>query len=189
MNEKVPVGRLEGMLAHVASQTPAKPKRSQWVRQYLVPTLTAAALVLTAWIAFGPSINRGVNPTELDPAQKQVASTDPVAIQAWAIRATGMDVPRISLASLGGLKGAHCGDGYVCWDFKIDGETYHIAVRDDDTMLKGLSMQTVGGDDYYVGDGVGWKCSGYSFYVVGGNETVRWKVAETACREVRSARY
>lgn len=189
MNEKVPVDRLEGMLSHVASQQPVKPSFNLWVRRFAVPTLTAAALILTAWIAFGPSINRGFTQTELDPKQTTVVSNDPVAIQAWAIQATGMDVPRLTLSSMGGLQGAHCGDGYVCWDFKIEGELYHIAVREDDSMLKNLTMKTVGGDDYYVGSGIGWKCSGYSFYVVGGTETGRWKVAETACREVRSARY
>jgi hypothetical protein len=179
MSEPFPEKKLEKILSGVADP---EPTGWRWQR-FAVPGMAAAAVIAFALFAIGQQ--NPLNSTKS--TEIRYALNDPVQLATQVTQRAGFTPPALTLAGLGSLEGAHCDDGYACFDYMVDGEIYHITMRLDQMLLQSCTEKiSKNGIDYSVGRGIGW-CDGTITYMVEGpREETRWRVAEAAAHEAAS---
>ena len=176
MTEPVPEHKLRKILRSIVA--PASGQGFS-LKRLMLPVGVAAALAALAWAAFGPS-------STIDPSVEQtLVVSNSTEAAAFAAKRAGFDVPPITLAGLKAtLEGTHCKDGFACFDFRVDGVLYHVTMQTSPAGLDDGTVKRHEGRDFQIcPKGVRWECNEVNFMVMGGNEEMRWKIAETAARE------
>ncbi len=174
-SEEAPIGALEGALQRTvfgASETKAPRTRRIWAW----PVAAAAAAAILFFLFRGPTISSG----EIG----SLATADAVAAARWAKDRVGIASPAVSLAGMGRLELVHCGRGWACFDYVVDGQRFHLYVTPAKGDWAGCEEREVGGRRYYVGDDVGWTAGTLAFRVKGGTEELRLRIAEQAANEI-----
>ena len=168
MREPVPFGRLQRILREIVGRS------ASWSgRQLAVFGSVAAAVLLLALFAWqnGPLGGRS------DGEVRHFASVER-AVQ-WATPVSGLDLPTFDLGEVAEFDGVHCGKEWACFDYIVDGETVHvyIQVRSEKGECK---IFDIGSVRYYVSDEIAFDHDGLTIQVSGGDEGVRWQVAQAA---------
>lgn len=174
LQEPVPQAQLVRNLATITGPV-RKPARWHWA---IAPL--AGAVMAFAW--FGLTHD----PYRLDsgPTNKTYATSDAAAAHDWLAQNTKLEVPPVSLAGLGSMKQASHGPDWACYDFMVEGEVYQVYVKPCTTAFAGAKVVHRDGMPFFDCKGVGFRYRNLAFYVKGGKESMRWKIAEQAALEL-----
>jgi hypothetical protein len=192
LQERPPMDRLAAGLKQVTQQAP--PRRVSWNAVRGFGLAAAACLALAAVFIFqnqasAPQPPVAVAEEAFDPsptpalAQVQVRSAAQAA--AFLREESGLKVPTVSLAGMASPEGAAYGKGWCCYDFKVDGQVVHIYIRPKDGSLGGKPAFDHKGMPMFRQGGIGWNCSGWTYFVSGAPDDVLRKVAGAVCDETR----
>lgn len=167
LSEDVPIDRLVAFLPSTESR-----KRKSWLPRLswamgLAATAVAAVLIV-------PQIIGKSN------ASTDLYTSDPIAATSWAKRKLNMDIPVMDLGQDAKLFYVHEGKDRCCFDYEVDGETYHVNVRRDNrgVPLEGRSVRLKTGVDAGVSRGVRWRERQYEFFIVGPDSDVSLDLAD-----------
>ncbi|MCH7903724.1 MAG: hypothetical protein IH944_04060 [Armatimonadetes bacterium] len=168
MREPVPFSRLRRILREIVGRS------ASWSgRQIAVFGSVAAAVLVLALFAWqnGPLGGRS------DGDVRRFASVE-LAVQ-WATPVSGLDLPTFELGEVADFEGVHCGKEWACFDYIVDGETVHVYVRvkSDKGVCTIFDRNNV---LYYVSDEIEFDHEDLTIQVSGGDEAVRWQVAQAA---------
>ncbi|MDQ2987248.1 MAG: hypothetical protein M3R13_11130 [Armatimonadota bacterium] len=171
--EDVPVERLEASLGAIASETG---KRSSRLFAF---AMTAVIAVAVAWLGFRALTfdPMGLNKT---PTIEQIAVESPESAMRWVRKKIPLNAPSIDLAEDARIVGARYGDGWACYDYEAGGESYYLYMsRATDPVKKG-EPDNLDGTTVYRGKGIGWISDNVAYYIRGGEDQTRDRLAKRA---------
>lgn len=138
------------------------PARRAWPA--LLPWAVAAVAVLVAALALFPR----QDPMRFDTSPMVAGKSDLEYGKTleWLRAKSGIAVPNLDFGADGCFRGGMYGEGWACLYFSQGGIPYQLFVREDAPQLeKGRSTRLACGVDAYVGQGVGWRSGGLSYYL------------------------
>lgn len=164
--ESVPLERLNQLVPETLAPARARPR--------FFPRLAigfAAAAVLA--IAFFRFVGQGTSALP-----KDLITDDPVAAAQWASTRLAMNVPPIDLGSDAPIFYAHGYGDRCCFDYKLDGKTYHVNIERRSGAVKvGREVKLSSGDTAFVDRGVRWVQGRYEMFIVGPETSVSLDLA------------
>lgn len=178
LREPVPHKRLRAILRAIVGTAGISR-----VRRYALIATTAVAATAVAFVSFVALNQPGPN----DDVREHFSSVGEA--QAWASERSGLEIPNLELASLGGLESVHSAESYACFDYMLDGKRLHVFCSDRPIEKSRCIAQESDAGTLYIDradKSVKFEGQGdltLAFY--GCEEDVRIKAAETACRQVR----
>jgi hypothetical protein len=180
LNQGVPSRRLEDALVRATTE----PRRS-WLRAALLPAFGAAILLVAYW-GWSTAI---YDPMRLNttPIVATLRTSSPAEAARWAGQALGFEPPALSLGGKANLVSAQRGQSWGCFDYVMNGQRFYLYFCCDDAPFEGAKTESWRGENVYLGKGVGWKRGGMVFYLKGGDEASRRRLAEAALSEMRPA--
>ena len=167
MREQVPFGRLQRILREIVGRTSWSGRRAA------VSGSVAAAVLVLAFFAWknGPLGGEGAGDV------KHFASVEG-AVQ-YATPVSGLDLPTFELGEVAEFEGVHCGKEWACFDYIVDGKSVHVYIQIKSE--KGdCRIFDRDGFRYYVSDAIEFDHQGLTIQVSGGDEGLRWQVAQAA---------
>lgn len=178
--EPCPLMKLEGHLSRVAAGPKRMAPRARFLR-FGMAGLAAAAVAFVAFFL-----------TAKDPIQIHASETlasraihAPAEAREWVRETNGLSLPPVELAGKGELKNVSCGVDWACYDFTVDGQPYSLIFSRDKQCFSGAKKVEKDGRTYFVGHGIGWQCSTYSYYLKGGSsDDQRWRVANSVVKDI-----
>jgi hypothetical protein len=177
--EPVPSARLRRSLSRSVGSRPSR----RWA--FPASLAAAACCAAAAWIALSPSQDQPAFSAASSPMVAQVAARSPVEAQGFLSERCGMAMPKVTLAGYGRLEGATAGRDWGCYDFQVQDRKVHIYVRRDDGRLSGRPSLVHNGMPMFEREGVGWNCSGWTYYVIGAPMPILREIAGRVCDETR----
>lgn len=192
LQERPPMDRLTAGLKQITQDSP--PKRIGWrsVRGIGLAAAACAAIAGAFLIQSRPVsapqeanvVAEAYNPAPT-PALAQVQVRSASQLAAFLREESGMNVPAVTLAGMASPEGAAYGKGWCCYDFKVDGRVVHIYIRPKDSAMGGRPAFDHKGMPMYRQGGIGWNCSGWTYFVSGAPDDVLRKIAGAVCDETR----
>lgn len=181
LKDPIPTESLEARLRAVTGQGQSKQRLLAWS----LGSAAACACIFATVLFFQP---QPVAPAFASSPELTVKEThNPYEAASWASQKSGINVPVITLAGVRNeFERARCGSCWVAFDYLVDGEMYTIFAKKSWHSFDRINKTEMrNGREFYMGsDGIGWYChAGMSYYVVGGDEAGRWRVALAACQE------
>lgn len=158
----VPLASLERGLKSIAMRPRTAIGRRAWGGAL---ALSAVAMMAALYVWLVPQPIEDTN----------FATNSPAEASRWVASKTGMAATPYSIAG-GKLIMAEAGNGWGCFCWSVDGEIIHVALRQDDAQIQGLTRQVRNGKEIFVGKAIGFRSGGLTYYVHGGSEKTRWKV-------------
>ena len=155
--EEVPIDRLAALLP----KAEPKPKRNWFPQLGWATGLAAAATIGTVLIR-----SQLAGPSE---TEQEIFTNDFSVASTWASNKLSMNVPALNLGSDAKLFFVHESGDKCCFDYKVEGKTYHVNVRAkrSSPVPKGESVTLANGQSAIVNRGVHWNQGKFEFYVVG----------------------
>ncbi len=164
LQEEVPLTRLMAMLPDPA------PKRS-WLPKIVWSTGLAAAAILAIWLV----VPKSQAPSLL---VSEIYTNDPVVATNWAAQKLQTFVPTMDMGDDAELFFVHEGGDRCCFDYKVNGKTYHVNIRAGGGKPgPGTPTKLENGQTVMVGQGVRWNQNGYDLHIVGPDDAVNVKLA------------
>jgi hypothetical protein len=141
----------------------------------------AAALLAVAYAGWRAA---SFDPYELalSPVAARVSVFDPEQASRWIADKTSIEVPVFALAGAKLVSAQH-GGTWACLDFEVNGQTICLMMSRNTRVFHGCKAQSVGDVQMYCGKGVGWTRGPVAYYLRGGNEQLRMKLALAAARQ------
>lgn len=151
-------------------------------RMAFVPV--ALLLVMVAAWLFYPR-PAAVFEGRVTPVVAQAEIGDSLRAAEWLVETADRPAPNLNLTAIGAeLTAVSTGEGWIGFNFEMDGETYTVYGRQGVPDMGAYESVIKGDMPYFlVRDGVAWPCRLDTVYVVfGGTAKGRWTIAEKACR-------
>lgn len=176
LSEPVPTQRLNSICSQVCQYE----KAPMW-RRLAIPAGAAAAVVVVAFL-----YTRGapIDPLAPVPPGEQILTTDSLLVADWASQRAHIYVPKLELNQVAKLKSAECGEGWACLDLAADNQKYQLWVYRKDECLAKLKEVQDAGMKFYTGDGLAWRCPKSVYWLRGGTEQSRKKIALAICEQL-----
>jgi hypothetical protein len=176
--EPVPHERLEAM---VGALSHSRPRRLALAPAFAV----AATVILLSFFGFRVATHDPMK-FATTPTRERIATANPQEAARWVHAKTNMPAPRIELSGLAEFRGARYGEGWACYDYEVDGKHYFLYMRNSAPQLDEGEPLRVETCEFFVGKGIGWRTDNLAFYLRGGDEETRHRLAQAASAESRS---
>ena len=172
--EEVPLDRLNALMpAPEPRRSAARTAVPRWTYG-----LAAAAVLAFAYFKFGMQ-----GPATLPDS---LTTTDPVVAAQWASAKLSMNVPAIRLGEDAPLFFAHGYGERCCFDYKVNGQAYHVNVERRGTQeVDGREVRLETGERAFVQRGVKWSQGDYFLYVVGPDPEVSLDLANRTSAQLQ----
>jgi hypothetical protein len=174
LQEEIPYDRL----AKLIPETAVKQKRGWWMKFEFAGL--AACLALAMFFVAPGLFSRPVS---------ELITNDPVFASRWASEKQALNVPVLDLGQDAPMMRVHEGKGRCCFDYEIDGKTYHLNVRPKGTMepRPGETITLASGQTATHGTSVRWTQGKYDLSLSGPDEKVEIDLANRASRVLQQA--
>jgi hypothetical protein len=175
--EEVPLERFDKFFAGLA---PRPSQRTVWARG-----LALAAAVVALGFLIPAMWDRTVENDGLTAkaAVRTLETSDPAAAARWVGQKMNRPVPAFKLSGLATLRKAEQGEDWGAYEYDCEGQKVRLVIRQNGYQFKDCGKQKVGKTTFYVGKSIGWKCPSCAYELVGGSESLRWKLARAAVVE------
>lgn len=175
--EPVPARSLRDRLRQIT-----RPARQSAGWRWAGAAVAACALAVAA-VVFMPRTPGQIAPSAGSPVRLATSSV-PQAHQ-FASRHASFSVPTVQLAGTASLDGVECCQTFVCYDFMLDGELYHVKINEEPCTIG----EVVERDGMQFRDAayIAFESDGLTYRVSGGTEEGRWIIAEAVAQERASA--
>ena len=176
LSEPVPTQKLNAICSQVCQY-----ERAPLWRRLAVPAAAAAVVFVVVFMATRGS---GIDPLAPVPPGEQLLTGDSLLVADWASQRAHIFVPKLDLAKVASLKSAECGEGWACLDMTAESQKYQLWVYRKDECLAKLKEVQDAGMKFYVGDGLAWRCPKSVYWLRGGTEASRKKIAMEICKQL-----
>lgn len=176
LQEEIPFDRLAALIPQ--PNVKSEPQRHWWPRLELVGL---AACIALACLFVAPSF--------FTQATVELETKDPVYASQWASDRMAMNVPVLDLGPDAPMFRVHEGKGRCCFDYQIDGKTYHLNVRPKGSMedRPGDPIVLASGQPATQGSSVRWTQGAYDLSLNGPDAKVEKNLADRASKILRDA--
>ncbi len=169
LGQEVPIDRLNQSLRNVVQSANVRPQRVRYIVAF-----AAAAVALFAVFRI---VNHDPLALATTPEITRIEANDTLVAANWINNTTPFHISPPSAPAGAVVVSARRGSNWACIDFEMQGATYHLYIAKDVGKFENAQSTARAGKEFFVGKGVGWTSDGHAFYVRGGNEVGRWRLA------------